>query len=89
MQLFNQLIIYLNLYFPSITQATIKPGNWEWIAAHQGKPHEPERMQRAIAQSDELCRVLEMEGVTVRRPEIIDWSYLGQVGTPDFREGGK
>ena len=72
----------------SLQKATIKPGNWKWIAARAGKPHEPERVRRAIKQSDELCKVLELEGVKVRRPEMVNWMESGAYKTPDFEEGG-
>jgi glycine amidinotransferase len=35
---------------------------------------------------DEVCKILELEGVTVRRPEIIDWSK--DVKTPHFEAQG-
>ena len=74
---------------PGMLQATVKPGNWAWIEARAGQPHEAERVQCAIKQSDELCRVLELEGVKVRRPDVINWVDIGDYRTPDFEEGGK
>ena len=35
---------------------------------------------------DEVCKILELEGVTVKRPEIIDWSK--EVKTPWFEAQG-
>lgn len=56
---------------------------------HSGKAHEPERVKKAQHQVNELCRILEMEGVTVKRPEIINWWEKGSYKTADFEEGGK
>ncbi|KAI0230063.1 Glycine amidinotransferase, mitochondrial [Lamellibrachia satsuma] len=69
-------------------KATIKPGNWEWFTKHAGKPQEPEIVKKASKQVEEFCRILEIEGVTVRRPEFIKWTEKGTMRTPDFEEGG-
>jgi len=69
-------------------KATIKPGNWPWISKFSGKPHELQRVQKATEQVNEFCRVLEMEGVRVRRPDVINWWETGDYKTPDFEEGG-
>ena len=29
-----------------------------------------------------------MEGVTVRRPDMVNWMDVGKMRTPDFEEGG-
>uniref|UniRef100_A0A8C4QBC0 Glycine amidinotransferase n=1 Tax=Eptatretus burgeri TaxID=7764 RepID=A0A8C4QBC0_EPTBU len=51
-----------------------------------GKPFPKEHLKLVVAQISELCRVLEGEGVTVRRPDIIDWSK--PYSTPDFKSTG-
>ena len=56
---------------------------------HAGKPQDPELVKQASKQVNEFCRVLEMEGVTVRRPELINWTETGTMRTPDFEEGGR
>ena len=66
----------------------MQQSNWKKIAERAGKPHEPERVQKAIQQSDELCKVLELEGVKVRRPEVFNWTDITNLKTPDFEEGG-
>ena len=43
-------------------------------------------IKKAVAEMDEVCKILELEGVTVRRPEIIDWSK--DVKTPHFEAQG-
>ena len=40
-------------------------------------------MKKAIAEMDEVCNVLEQEGVVVKRPDILDWSKSYE--TPDFK----
>ena len=35
---------------------------------------------------DEVCKILELEGVKVRRPEVIDWSK--PIKTPHFEAQG-
>ena len=44
-------------------------------------------LKKAIAEMDEVCNILEHEGVKVRRPDIIDHSQSFQ--TPDFESTGK
>ena len=70
-------------------KATVKQGNWDWVMKHAGKPQDPELVKQASKQVNEFCRVLEMEGVTVRRPELINWTETGMMRTPDFEEGGR
>ena len=45
-------------------------------------------MQKAAKEVAEFCRILEHEGVTVKRPEPMRWDELGTFKTPYFDEGG-
>ena len=51
-----------------------------------GKSYPEEILRKARAEMDELCNVLRQEGVTVRRPEPMDFSM--EYTTPDFRSTG-
>lgn len=46
----------------------------EFFRKNAGKPFPPERIAAAKAELDELCHILEAEGVKVRRPDLIDFS---------------
>ena len=49
--------------------------HWDYYRKNGGKPFlSPEHMKKAIAEIEEMCKILEHEGVTVKRPEIMDWS---------------
>ena len=43
-------------------------------------------MKIAAKQLEEFCKMLELEGITVRRPDNIDHSFEYQ--TPDFKSTG-
>ena len=47
-----------------------------------GQSFPPEHLEKAAAEVEELCHVLKGEGVTVRRPDIVDFSQGDK--TPDF-----
>ena len=55
----------------------------------QGNPFPKEIVDKAKIEVEEFVKILEMEGVKVRRPEELDWNKLGDMKTPDFSEGGK
>lgn len=46
----------------------------EFFRTHAGKPFPPERIAAAHAELEELAHILEAEGVTVRRPDLVDFS---------------
>ena len=52
-----------------------------------GKTFPKEHLEIASRQLDEFCKMLELEGVTVRRPDHIDHSF--EYETPDFKSTGK
>ena len=45
-----------------------------------------DHLKKAVAEIEEMCNILHHEGVTVRRPEPIDWSM--EYKTPDFTSPG-
>ena len=56
--------------------------DWTFYQEHGGKSFPRELVNQAELEIEELCRVLEHEGVTVRRPEPVDYSV--EYKTPDF-----
>ncbi|XP_043529908.1 glycine amidinotransferase, mitochondrial [Chiloscyllium plagiosum] len=60
--------------------------NWPFYQKHGGQNFPKEHVKKAVAEIEEMCNVLRGEGITVRRPEIIDWSDYYK--TPDFESTG-
>ena len=54
---------------------------WDFYKENQGRQFPEEHLNKAVAEIEEFCNILEQEGVVVRRPDIIDHS---QVATPLF-----
>ena len=72
--------------FDCIVKGNVSPEKWPFFQKHGGK-HFPEELTiPAKKELEELCRVLEGEGVTVRRPTPTDFSKKYQ--TPDFVSSG-
>ena len=46
--------------------------HWPFYQQHGGKPFKVDHVAKAVKQIDEFCKILEHEGVTVRRPKILD-----------------
>ena len=59
---------------------------WDFYSKNSGTPFPQEHMKRAAVEIEELCRVLEAEGVKVRRPDPLDYSL--EYTTPDFTSTG-
>ena len=56
--------------------------HWPFFKEFGGRPFPTDHVRKASEEMDELCRILEKEGVTVRRPAVIDSSV--DYSTPDF-----
>lgn len=67
-------------------QATMPANHWEMYRARGGQPFPPELVRAGNRELDELVHVLEAEGVTVRRPDPVDWSR--PFSTPDWTQPG-
>ncbi|XP_078506613.1 glycine amidinotransferase, mitochondrial-like [Lissotriton helveticus] len=67
-------------------KANIHEKLWPFYQKHGGQSFPCEHVKKAVAEIEEMCHILKMEGVTVRRPEIVDWSV--QYKTPDFESSG-
>lgn len=49
---------------------------WPFYEQNGGKPFPCEHVEKAVKQMDEFCNILEHEGITVRRPKILDHSKV-------------
>jgi len=59
---------------------------WDFYKQHNGHPFPPKHLEKAVQEIEEFCRVLEQEGVKVRRPDLID--HKMEYETPDFKSTG-
>nr|CAB3248356.1 glycine amidinotransferase, mitochondrial-like [Phallusia mammillata] len=78
-----------NACVPSLTpevKAISSPQQWEFFRKFGGQFFPQEHLKKAVSQIEEMCNVLRHEGVTVRRPDIVDWSKAYE--TPDFKSKG-
>jgi glycine amidinotransferase len=63
-------------------RATLPENQWDFFKQHGGKPFPDEQVAAAERDLDELVHILEGEGVTVRRPERIDFGAA--FSTPEW-----
>ncbi len=61
--------------------------NLPFLQKYAGKQFPVDHMKKVEKEMTEFCRVLELEGVTVRRPDKVD--YAVEYTTPDFKSTGK
>ncbi|XP_063104172.1 glycine amidinotransferase, mitochondrial isoform X2 [Cavia porcellus] len=59
---------------------------WPFYQKYGGQYFPKDHLKKAVAEIEEMCNILKMEGVIVRRPDPIDWSF--QYKTPDFESTG-
>ena len=59
---------------------------WDFFQKNSGKSFPIEHLKKAVEEIEEMCNILQHEGVTVRRPEILDHSKI--YTTPDFSSSG-
>ncbi|XP_053478319.1 glycine amidinotransferase, mitochondrial-like [Ictalurus furcatus] len=59
---------------------------WPFYQKYGGQTFPEEHLKKAITEIEEMCNILRHEGVVVRRPEPIDWSF--EYKTPDFTSTG-
>ncbi|XP_077052961.1 glycine amidinotransferase, mitochondrial-like [Siphateles boraxobius] len=60
--------------------------HWAFYQQHGGQTFPKDHVKKAVAEIEEMCNILRHEGVTVRRPEPVDWSL--EYKTPDFTSTG-
>lgn len=63
-------------------KATMPREHWDFFRANGGKPFAKELVDAARADLEEFVHILEAEGITVRRPETVDYSR--PFSTPDW-----
>lgn len=68
-------------------QANTYEKYWPFYQQHGGQTFPQQHVKKAVAEVEEMCNILQHEGVTVRRPEPIDWSV--EYKTPDFTSTGE
>jgi glycine amidinotransferase len=67
-------------------EATLPEDQWDFFRARGGTPFPPEQIAAAERDLDELVRILEGEGVVVRRPDPID--FARPYSSPDWISPG-
>lgn len=68
-------------------QAAIREeGSLQFLQDYSGKPFPKEHLKKAGEEVEQFCSVLQSEGINVRRPDIVDFSFEYQ--TPDFKSTG-
>ncbi|MGH0118980.1 UNVERIFIED_CONTAM: hypothetical protein FKN15_003529 [Acipenser sinensis] len=60
--------------------------HWPFYQKYGGQLFPEEHLKKAVREIEEMCNILRLEGVKVRRPEPIDW--LTHYKTPDFDSTG-
>ncbi len=72
--------------FDAVVKANTYPQNWWFFQQYGGQAFPAELVEKAKAELEEFCSVLRGEGVTVRRPDPVDFSH--HYRTPDFESSG-
>lgn len=67
-------------------QSTMPEGQWDFYRKFQGKPFPQEQIEAGNRDLAEFVHILEAEGVTVRRPEVVDHSK--PYSTPEWQSSG-
>ena len=81
--LFEKLIDWIN--FPNF-QSVIPEKHWDFFENNAGTSFPKDIVDKAKQEMDEFSRVLEAEGVTVRRPDAVNFEQ--RYSTPDFSSTG-
>lgn len=72
--------------FEANVKVDAPPRYWNFFQQYGGQPFPEDLVETASKELNEFCKILEAEGVTVRRPDIIDFS--NSYKTPDFEASG-
>ena len=72
--------------FTTEIKAYASKKHWKFFQKNEGKPFPVEFVHKAAGEIDEFCRILEHEGVTIQRPDVLDFSQV--YTTPDFASSG-
>ena len=57
-------------------KANTNEKNWPFFEKYGGKSFPEEHLKKVQVEIEEFCNILRHEGVTVRRPEAIDFSEV-------------
>merc|ERR1711931_613395 len=60
---------------------------WDFYQKHGGNPFPAPHLGKAVAEIEEFCNILRHEGVTVQRPDVMEWGE--DYKTPDFTSTGQ
>lgn len=82
---YGQAILFKSA-FVNTFQANTYEKYWSFYQKYGGQSFPEEHVKKAIAEIEEMCNILKMEGVVVKRPEPLDWS--AKYKTPDFESTG-
>ena len=74
-------------YLSHEMKAFVRKDYWEFYRQNAGKPYPEHMVAKAAVALDNLQRVLEDQGVKVRRPPPIDYGAL-RIRTPHFETSG-
>ncbi|NWF57802.1 MAG: amidinotransferase [Fischerella sp.] len=72
--------------FEASVKVDAPPKYWNFFQQLGGHSFSKDLVEAAAKELNEFCHILEMEGVTVRRPDIVDFSRT--YATPDFEASG-
>lgn len=75
------------MYSTFFQQANTYEKHWPFYQKYGGQSFPEDHLKKAVAEIEEMCNILRMEGVTVQRPEPMDWSF--EYNTPDFTSTGR
>ena len=71
-----------NARFPRFTievKVNTNERQWEFFQQNNGKAFPEEHIKKAMSEVEEFCRILEHEGITVRRPDFIDHEMVSAI----------
>lgn len=59
--------------------------HWDMYKTKVGQPFPKELIDKATVELNDFCKILEAEGVKVRRPEVTPGDFAQPYNTPDFK----
>lgn len=66
-------------------KAVWPPKYWDMFKNQAGQPFPAELMSKAVGELDNFAKILEAEGVKVRRPDVTVGDFAQPYSTPDFK----
>ena len=78
--------MYTELIHSSMQTCKYGGVDYDILKERAGKPYPEDIINKAVVEIDEFCNILRQEGVTVRRPDPMDWSK--EYATPHFTSTG-